>query len=342
MSLYRRKDSPFWWIKLPAIRGERGPLQKSTGVADKRKAQQVHDKLKAERWELDKLGVKPRRSWEEAVVKFLEESAHKRSQSKDIAMLKWLDPLMGGKYLDEVDRALLDRIKTARAKVGSMGTTNRYLAVVRSILRKAHFEWEWLDRIPKVSLYRESEGRNRALTRTEFDRLYAELPPHLAAMALFSVQTGLRQANVRDLQWSEVDMERRHAWVDADNHKNGKPHAVPLNSTAMAVLAKQVGQHPTNVFVYAGKPISNVSTKAWWAALERAGIDDFRWHDLRHTWASWHRQQGTPTHELQRLGGWKTLAMVERYAHIAPDGLQFAANRLDNLFQSYALATPKG
>ncbi len=341
MSLYRRKDSPYWWIKLPAIRGERGPLQKSTGTADKRKAQQVLETIKVERWEQDKLGAKPRRTWEEAALKFLEETSHKRSRSKDIAILKWLDPWAGGKYLDQIDRALIDSIKAARLKVGAASTANRYLAVIRSILRKAHFEWEWLDRIPKVSLYRESQGRIRSLSREEFQRLHAELPSHLAAMALFSVATGLRQANVRDLKWPQVDLERRHAWINADEHKNGKPHAVPLNATALDVLEKQKGQHEANVFVYAGKPIANVSTKAWWAALDRCGIEDFRWHDLRHTWASWHRQQGTPTHELQRLGGWKTLAMVERYAHVAPEGLQLAADRLDNPLRSYALATPE-
>jgi integrase len=73
------------------------------------------------------------------------------------------------------------------------------------------------------------------------------------------------------------------------------------------------------VFTYEGNYIIQVSTKAWWNALERAGIKDFRWHDLRHTWATWLRQAGAPTHSLQRLGGWKTLAMVERYAHIAPE-----------------------
>lgn len=60
-----------------------------------------------------------------------------------------------------------------------------------------------------------------------------------------------------------------------------------------------------------------------------AGIEDFKWHDLRHTFATWHRQAGTPTYELQRLGGWKTGAMVERYAHVAREALQGAATRLD-------------
>ena len=341
MSLYRRKDSPYWWAKLPVIRGESGPLQVSTGTADRRKATEFHDRLKAQRWEQNKLGSRPRRMWAEAVVKFLEETSHKRSQSKDVGILRWLDPYLGDKYIDEVDRVLVDRIKAARTAIGTRSTANRYLAVIRSILRKARDEWEWIEHIPKVSLFKEPEGRTRALTHEEFARLYAELPSHLADMALFTLATGLRQANVAKLEWLEVDLALRHAWIPAHKFKNGSPHAVPLNEIACAVLQKQIGKHPTHVFTFRGKPVDNVSTKAWWAALERAGIENFRWHDLRHTFATWHRQAGTPTHELQRLGGWKTLAMVERYAHVAPEGLQVAASRLDNALGSYVLATPK-
>jgi integrase len=95
------------------------------------------------------------------------------------------------------------------------------------------------------------------------------------------------------------------------------------------------------VFTYAGKPLARVSTHAWEKALKRAGIENFRWHDLRHTWASWHRRAGTPTHELQRLGGWRTARMVERYAHLAPDDLAQAALRIDPLLEGYSVATPE-
>jgi integrase len=184
--------------------------------------------------------------------------------------------------------------------------------------------------VPKVSLFREKDGRIRSLTPDEFSKLLAELPPHLADIALFSVATGLRQANVSQLEWSEVNLDLLHAVIPPEKYKNGKPHPVPLNEAAMEVIKRKVGQHPTHVFTYRGKPVTQVSTKAWRDAVKRAGIDNFRWHDLRHTFATWHRQAGTPTHELQRLGGWKTLSMVERYAHVAPEGLQVAASRLDN------------
>ena len=136
MSLYRRKDSASWWVKLPAIRGESGPLQVSTGTAEKRKAQEFHDRLKAERWEQEKLGAKPRRTWEEAALKFLDETTHKRTHERDKSILRWLDDHLGGRYLDEIDRALIDHIKATRAKLATQSTANRYLAVIRTVLRK--------------------------------------------------------------------------------------------------------------------------------------------------------------------------------------------------------------
>lgn len=160
------------------------------------------------------------------------------------------------------------------------------------------------------------------------------VPPKVATRTSQSVtSTGLRQANVTRLQWKQVSLERRHLWVSGAEHKNGRPHSVPLNQAAMDVLLKRQGEHPTHVFTYEGSPIVQVNTKAWRNSLQRAGILDFRWHDLRHTFATWHREAGTPTHELQRLGGWKTQSMAERYAHVAAEGLQFTASRIDTLMQ---------
>jgi len=85
----------------------------------------------------------------------------------------------------------------------------------------------------------------------------------------------------------------------------------------VVVLREQTGKHPKYVFSFRGKPITQVSTKAWYAALERAGIENFRQHDLRHTWTSWHVQAGTPLHVLQEFGAWESAEMVRRHAHLS-------------------------
>jgi hypothetical protein len=95
-----------------------------------------------------------------------------------------------------------------------------------------------------------------------------------------------------------------------------------------AEAEKQIGKHRDHVFTFKGQPVEQLSTAAWYKALKRAGIDNFRWHDLRHTWASWHVQSGTPLHVLQELGGWASYTMVQRYAHLAADHLAPWAERL--------------
>lgn len=151
---------------------------------------------------------------------------------------------------------------------------------------------------------------------------------------MVSVATGLRQASVTRLQWKQISSERRHFWVAGNDHINGRSHSVPLNKAAPHVPQRRQGDHPTHLFTYECSPIVQVNTKAWRNALVRADMHDFRWHYLRYTCATWHREAGTPTHELQRLGGWKTLAMVERYAHVALEYLQFAEHLLDILLRS--------
>lgn len=203
--------------------------------------------------------------------------------------------------------------------------------MLRAILRKCENDWEWIDKAPKVRMLKEPTRRIRFLSRDEAKRLLEELPPHLADMAAFSLATGLRAANVTGLEWSQIELSRRIAWIHPDQAKARRAIAVPLNEEAYAVIQKHAGEHPTHVFTFHGRPITQVSTKAWYAALARAGIADFRWHDLRHTWASWHVQNGTPLFALQELGGWESQEMVRRYAHLAADHLAPYANQLKSL-----------
>lgn len=134
--------------------------------------------------------------------------------------------------------------------------------------------------------------------------------------------------NVTGLQWSEVDLVRRHALIHPDQAKTRKAIPVPLNEVAIEIIRKQLGKHQQFVFTYKGNHIIQCNTKAWRNALKRAGIESFRWHDLRHTWASWHVQNGTSLQELQQLGGWTSFEMVLRYAHLSSAHLKAAAERI--------------
>ena len=343
MSLYKRKDSSLWWVK---ISHAAGCLQQSTGTADKRKAQEFHDKLKASLWDQQKLGVKRQYSWQEAVVRYLAETSHKASTAADKSHLRWLDGHLKDLSLQDISRDLVQAITAARIAEGvTNATVNRTMEIVRAILRKAAYDWEWLEKVPRVRLLKEPKRRIRWLTKKEAGRLIGELPPHLAAMTRFSLETGLRQGNVMGLQWSQVDLTRRTAWIHPDQAKARRAIPVPLSATAVIVLREQVGKHTQNVFTYRGKPVQQVNTKAWTNALRRAGIRDFRWHDLRHTWASWHVQSGTPLHVLQELGGWESVEMVRRYAHLSSEHLTAYVDRMSgppqlvNSVSSYDLAT---
>jgi integrase len=250
------------------------------------------------------------------------ETRHKKTHSEDASKLIWLQQFFRGKYLDELTRDEIAKVAETKSQETSPATANRLLSVVSAILRKAALDWEWIDKPPVIKLYRLPKKRVRYLTPIQAKMLLCELPEHLADMMKFSLATGLRKSNVTKLEWSQVDLTRRVAWIHADQAKAGKPIHVTLNGTAMEVLTKQVGKHRISVFTYKGNPVTQVNTKAWYKALKRAGIEDFRWHDLRHTWASWLTQQGVPLNVIQEMGAWESAEMVQRYAHLAPE--QFA------------------
>ncbi len=319
MSLYKREDSSIWWIRF-THKGSR--VQQSSGTSERVKAEEFEAKLRSSLWEQERLGAKPIYKWDEAVVRYVRETKHKASQVSDIYHLRWLDKYLNGVELQTIKRDMLDKISVAKQAEGvENSTVNRLMEVIRAILRKACNEWEWLDRVPAVRMLPEPIKRVRWLRRHEAEKLIAELPTHLADMARFSLETGLRRSNVTGLQWSQLDLVRNTAWIHPDEAKARKAIPVPLSIAAVAVLRKQIGKHQTNVFTYKGNTVTQVNTKAWHKALERANIEDFRWHDLRHTWASWHIQEGTPLHVLQELGGWSTPEMVQKYAHLSSEHL---------------------
>ena len=128
MSLYKRKDSPYWWIKLSH---DGCSIQKSTGTPDRLKAREYHDKLKAQLWDVSRLGVKPSHVWEDAVLRWLDEKAHKASIADDRRNFRWLHAHLAGSELSTINRDVVERVTQARKKDGvSSGTVNRTLALL--------------------------------------------------------------------------------------------------------------------------------------------------------------------------------------------------------------------
>ena len=243
-----RKRGGIWWVDVVAPNGER--IRRTAETANKAQAQEFHDRLKSELWRIAKLGERPRRTWDDAVVRWIKEKSHKATAKADVSALRWLDPFLGGKDLPSITRVTLDKITDEKLARGcSNATVNRMLALVRAILRKCVNEWEWLERAPQIRMLKEPIRRIRFLTHAEAQRLLDVLPPHLSDMAAFTLATGLRAANVTGLQWTQVDLVRRLAWVHADQAKAHKALPVPLNAEAVVLIRKWLGKHPTHVSV---------------------------------------------------------------------------------------------
>jgi integrase len=354
MRVYQRKPGGVWWVDLGAG-GTR--TRRSTGTLDKAAAQEYAATLAAGLWRTARLGEAPRVTWDTAVLEWLQEHQHRRSIEQIKHILRWLTVHLRGMPLTEITDTVIRRVKAARqavavnrraleraaaaggttpaAKPSSSATVNRHLAQLSTVLHYAHRRG-WLPAVPPIAKAPEPAGKVFWLTRDQAADLLAELPQHLRMMATFALATGLRESNVRLLQWRQVDIDRKLAWFEASEMKAGRPHSVPLNAEALAVLAAQKGAHSRWVFpvprweagqLLSDAPTGKISNHAWRKACTRAGLPTLRFHDLRHTWASWHVQAGTPLPVLQALGGWKSYSMVLRYAHLGQSHVaQWAGN----------------
>ncbi|WP_390900670.1 tyrosine-type recombinase/integrase [Serratia ficaria] len=357
-------------------------IRRSLGTADKKQAQELHDKLKSEAWRVDELGDLPVRSFEEACLRWLDEKENKRSLDDDKVKMEFFITKFSGrdigtitgeevtrivskmtdrnhkrKWLIRRDAAIRDgkAIPDFKEKALSAGTKSHYLSFMRSLLRAAANEWGWIKNAPVIKTKKPVSKRIRWLTREEANRLIECCSESIRPIVTFALVTGLRRSNIIDLEWNQVDMQRKVAWINPENAKAGKAIGVALNDTACKVLRGQIGKHSQWVFVHTKASTRPDGTKtaairkmrkddnsAWRGSLKRAGITNFRFHDLRHTWASWLIQSGVPLSALQEMGGWESIEMVRRYAHLAPNHLTEHARKIDVLLNDNDTNTTQG
>ncbi len=324
MSIFKHPQSGKWWLDFTPPGCKR--IKRSTGTTDRKAAQELHDKLKAESWRVVQLGEQVERLFDDAALEFLKASEGQSDYGTKVRHVTYFRAYFGGKTLrsltSEAIRAALPTHsaftdKRAQRKLAA-ATVNRYIASITRIMTIAH-ESGWVATKPKVNLREEGGIRFRYIDRVQARALLAAIQKDwLRNLVMFALSTGMRQGEILSLKWAAVNLSNRMCWVNAEDAKSGYGRAIPLNDEALALIASLSGAHEEYVFTRCGHGMVQIDDEMFKRACRKAGIDNFRFHDLRHTWASWHAQAGTPLTKLQALGGWRTIQMVMRYAHLSP------------------------
>ncbi|TAM46261.1 MAG: site-specific integrase [Gammaproteobacteria bacterium] len=343
---YRRKDSAVYWVSFADASGTR--VRRSTETTARKEAEALEAKWKLEAHQQKQWGAPPSFTFDELMLKYLQATeTEKRSAERDRMSAKHLYPAFTGRNLREISAANVRKyIDDRKAKGAKPATINKEVGLLSAAINYARMEWDW--EIPNPAAgrrLREPEGRLRWLTRAEAGALIraAEAQrraPHLPDFIRLALNTGCRRGELLGLEWRRVDLQRGLLYLEGDHTKSGRRRYVPLNQAARGALLSRMRFRakycPASPWVFAarsGKRIQSVKT-AFASACEAAGIEDFRIHDLRHTCAAWLVSAGVPLPEVRDLLGHSTVTMTERYAHLAPENVRAAVQRLDGLHES--------
>jgi integrase len=320
------------------LRGRR--ICQSTGTAELEEAESYLARLMEQNRQAQVYGVRPSRSFEQAAAKYILEHQHKRTIYDDVNRLKWLIPWVGTVPLDRLHMGTLQPWIANRREAGcAAGTINNGLQIIRRILNLAASEWmdehglTLLHAPAKIKLIANPERRlPYPITWDEQARLMAELPAHLADMALFAVNTGCRDSEVCGLMWAwEVDVPELATSVfiiPGVRVKNGDERLVVLNKVARSVIDTRRGKHDTHVFVFDQKPVQHMLNSAWKKARVRAGLPTLRVHDLKHTFGRRLRAAGVSFEDRQDLLGHRSSRITTHYSGAELSRLIEAAERV--------------
>lgn len=340
--LVKRGKNGIWTID-KRIRGY-GRLCESTGTSDLKEAEQyLNFRLEEIRKEAV-FGIKPDYSFRQAATKYLLENEHKRSIDRDAQSLRILNPFIGNLTLKQVHQDSLGPFIASRKKQGlKSNTINRDLAVVRRILNLASRLWRdssgmpWLETAPLIRLLDWKDARKPyPLSWAEQEALFSKLPSHLREMALFKVNTGTREAEVCGLRWdwevSIPELQTSVFLIPGELVKNGEDRLVVLNTVARAVVNRQRGKHPENVFVYTYKngsrQVERINNHGWRTARKNADLSHVRIHDLKHTFGRRLRAAGVGIETRMVLLGHKNNQITTHYSAIEIEELIDAAERV--------------
>jgi integrase len=341
MGLFRRGQT--WWMRF-TYKGKQ--IRKSTETDDKKLAERIYHKLLGEiaegKW-FERLAGEEK-TFREMMEKYMKEYSipKKASSDRDKRSLLHLLPFMGDYTVTGVSSSLISRYKVMRREEeAAPATINRELALMKHAFNVAIKEWEWIKENPvaKISMEKEDNKRDRWLTDEEEDKLLKVCPEWLKELVVFALNTGMRLGEILSLSWEGVDLFRKT--VSVFKSKNKERRTIPVNATVFELLKAKtkVRSIKTNLVFHSDdhsrRDVSNVG-KSFKIRIEKVGIENFRFHDLRHTFATRLVQSRKDLYEVQRLLGHKTSVMTQRYAHHNPESLRGAVEILDKVKKEFS------
>jgi integrase len=320
----RPKGSGIWWIRYADQYGKLhrekvGPKSLARAAYQKRKTEIKEGKFFPER-----IRHKNEILFEDMIKLYLEDHAkpNKRSYKDDMHRKKRLVDFFGSKALSEISRQDVERFKARLSQEVSHATVNRHLALLKTIFNKA-IAWGKTANNPAqgVKLYRENNQRVRFLSEEEETKLKEKFPPQAWALVELALHTGLRRAELFGLRWSDINFQNKI--ITIPQSKSGEKRHVPMNSSVLELL-RNLPSRMKSEWVFPNlsgtAPIyeRNFVRRVFNPAVKEAQIENFTWHDLRHTFASRLVMKGVDLRTVQELMGHKTIQMTLRYSHLSP------------------------
>lgn len=320
-----RHGSPFFYLR-GTVRGQR--IDESSGTGVRKKAEEVRARREAELLERSIHGHSAVATFAGAVASYLEHKGEAR----------YMEPLLlhfGNAKLSEIDQAAIDLAAKTLKPRAAAATVNRQIHTPISAVLK-HAASRKLCALLPIERPTPPRGKTRWLDVGEAERLLEQCAPHMHPLVLFLLYTGARVSEALYLDWAQVDISRAHA--EFLETKNGDSRGVPLHPLVVAALANLEHRDGAVFRTHKGLPYEprpnedggQIKT-AFRAACRRAGIKGCTPHTLRHTWATWFYQAHGDLLRLMLLGGWKSMKMVERYAHVNSERNAPAINSLPSV-----------
>jgi integrase len=251
-------------------------------------------------------------------------------------------PCFGKEYLFNITTKIVEDYKSMRREKVKPSTVNKELSVLKAMFNRA-IEWGYLKKNPTASVRKLKEALPfpRFLSHEEVEALLVTCSSsHIYPIIVVALNTGMRKSELLNLEWKDIDFENQNIRVDNKGNyhvKNYEPRLIPMNQEVYDTL-RMIPRHPTSSYVFCDKQGNKYGDvkKAFKAALRRAGIGNFRFHDLRHSFASHLVMNGCNLRAVQQLLGHKDIKMTMRYSHLSKDHLKGA---VENIYYRHYLDT---